>query len=76
MILDERRRTSLKLSEFLPGYTKEEELTCDLREQQSAAKAGYSPAGDVMLLETFKALRKGESEEPSEKHPTLAERIA
>jgi len=26
--------------------------------------------------ETFKALRKGEPEEPSEKHPSLAERIA
>ena len=29
----------------------------------------------LTLLETFKALRKGEPEEPSEKHPTLAERI-
>jgi hypothetical protein len=30
----------------------------------------------LTLLETFKALRKGEPEEPSEKHPSLAERIA
>jgi len=67
---------SLELSEFLPGYTKEEELACDLRGQQLAAKAGYSPAGMLTLLETFKALRKGEAEEPSEKHPSLAERIA
>ena len=66
---------SLELSEFLPGYTKEEELACDLNGQQLAAKAGYSPAGMLTLLETFKALRKGEPEEPSEKHPTLAERI-
>ena len=67
---------NLKLSEFLPGYTKEEELACDLKGQQLAAKRGYSPAGMLTLLETFKALRKGESEQPSEKHPTLAERIA
>jgi predicted Zn-dependent protease len=67
---------NLELSEFLPGYTKEEELACDLNGQQLAAKAGYSPAGMLTLLETFKALRKGESEEPSEKHPSLAERIA
>ena len=39
------------------------------------SEAGYSPAGNVTLLETFKALRKGASEEPSEKHPSLAERI-
>ena len=67
---------SLELGEFLPGYTKEEELACDLKGQQLASKAGYSPAGMLTLLETFQALRKGESEEPSEKHPTLAERIA
>ncbi|HEY3619592.1 MAG TPA: M48 family metallopeptidase, partial [Candidatus Sulfotelmatobacter sp.] len=66
---------NLELSEFLPGYTKEEELACDLNGQQLAAKAGYSPAGMLTLLETFKALRKGEPEEPSEKHPSLAERI-
>jgi predicted Zn-dependent protease len=65
-----------ELSEFLLGYTKEEELACDLHGQQLAAKAGYSPAGMLTLLETFKALRKGEPEEPSVKHPTLAERIA
>jgi predicted Zn-dependent protease len=67
---------NLELSEFLPGYTKEEELACDLNGQQLAAKAGYSPVGMLTLLETFKALRKGEPEEPSEKHPSLAERIA
>ena len=66
---------NLKLSEFLPGYTKEEELASDLNGQQLAAKAGYSPAGMLTLLETFKALRKGEPEEPSENHPSLAERI-
>jgi len=37
-----------------------------LQGQQLTAKAGYSPAGMLTLLETFKALRKGESEEPSE----------
>jgi beta-barrel assembly-enhancing protease len=67
---------NLELSEFLPGYSKAEELACDLHGQQLAAKAGYSPAGMLTLLETFKALRKGEPEQPSEKHPTLAERIA
>ena len=67
---------NLELSEFLPGYTKEEELACDLNGQQLAEKAGYSPAGMLTLLETFKALRKGEPEELSEKHPSLAERIA
>ena len=67
---------NLELGEFLPGYTKEEELACDLNGLQLAAKAGYSPAGMLTLLATFKALRKGEPEEPSEKHPSLAERIA
>jgi beta-barrel assembly-enhancing protease len=67
---------NLELNEFLPGYSKEEELACDLNGQQLAAKAGYSPAGMLTLLETFRALRKGEPEEPSEKHPSLAERIA
>lgn len=66
---------NLELSDFT-GYTKKEELACDLNGQQLAAKAGYSPAGMLTLLETFKALRKGEPEEPSEKHPSLAERIA
>ena len=65
----------VELSEFLPGYTKEEELACDLKGQQLAAEAGYSPAGMLTLLETFNALRKGASEEPSEKHSSLAERI-
>ena len=67
---------NLELSEFLPGYTKEEELACDLNGQKLAAKARYSPAGMLTLLETFKALRKGEPEELSGKHPSLSERIA
>jgi len=66
---------NLEVKEFFPGYTKEEELACDLNGQKLAEKAGYSPAGMLTLLETFKALRKGEPEEPSEKHPTLSERI-
>jgi predicted Zn-dependent protease len=66
----------LVVNEFSPGYTKEEELACDLNGQKLAAKAGYSPVGMLTLLETFKALRKGEPEEPSDKHPTLSERIA
>jgi beta-barrel assembly-enhancing protease len=66
----------LAVSEFFPSYTKGEELACDLNGQTLAAKAGYSPAGMLTLLETFKALRKGEPEEPSDKHPTLSERIA
>lgn len=67
---------NLEVNEFFPGHTKEDELACDLNGQKLAAKAGYSPAGMLTLLETFKALRKGEPEEPSEKHPTLSERIA
>jgi beta-barrel assembly-enhancing protease len=67
---------NLELSEFLPGYSKEEELACDLNGQKLAAKAGYSPAGMLTPLETFKALRKGEPEELSGKHPSLSERIA
>jgi len=72
----QKEMKNLELSEFLPGYTKEEELACDLNGQKLAAKAGYSPAGMLTLLETFKALRKGEPEELSEKHPSLSERIA
>jgi predicted Zn-dependent protease len=41
---------NLELSEFLPGFTKEEELACDLHGQQLAAQAGYSPAGMLTLL--------------------------
>jgi predicted Zn-dependent protease len=66
----------LRLRDFTGGYTKQEELACDLNGQKLAAKAGYSPAGMLTLLETFKALRKGEPEETSEKYPSLAERIA
>lgn len=72
----QKEMKDLKLAEFYPGYTKEEELACDLNGQLLAAKAGYSPAGMLTLLETFKALRKGEPEKASEKHPSLAERIA
>jgi predicted Zn-dependent protease len=50
-------------------------LRPDLNGQKLAAKAGYSPAGMLTLLETFKALSKGEPEARSEKHPTLSERI-
>jgi predicted Zn-dependent protease len=67
---------NLHVSEFFRGYTKEEELACDLNGQKLATKAGYSPVAMLTLLETFKALRKGEPEEPSEEHPTLSERIA
>ncbi len=66
----------LEVKEFFPGYTKEEELACDLNGQKLAAKAGYSPAGMLTLLETFKALSKGAPEEASDNHPTLSERIA
>ena len=66
---------NLKANDFFPGYTKEEELACDLNGQRLAAKAGYSPAGMLTRLETFKALSKGELGEPSEKHPTLSERV-
>ena len=65
----------LKVSDFFGSYTKQEELACDLNGQKLAAKAGYSPAGMLTLLETFKALRKGQAEPPSDKHPTLSERI-
>jgi predicted Zn-dependent protease len=66
----------LRVEDFYPGYTKQEELACDLNGQNLTAKAGYSPAGMLTLLETFKALQKGEPEKPSDKHPTLSERIA
>lgn len=66
----------LRVRDFFPGYTKQEELACDLDGQKLAASAGYSPAGMLTLLETFKALRKGQPEVPSEEHPTLSERIA
>ncbi len=64
------------VDDFFPGYTKQEELACDLNGQRLAAKAGYSPAGMLTLLETFQALGKGEAESPSAEHPTLSERIA
>jgi predicted Zn-dependent protease len=67
---------NLKVSEFFPGYTKQEELECDLNGQKLASRAGYSPAGMLTLLETFKALSKGQPEMPSQEHPTLSERIA
>ena len=38
--------------------------------------AAYSPAGMLTLLETLKALSKGQPEPPSKAHPTLSERIA
>jgi beta-barrel assembly-enhancing protease len=66
----------LKVKEFFPGYTKQEELACDLEGQKLAARAGYSPAGMLTLLETFKALSKGQPELPDDEHPTLSERIA
>ena len=66
----------LEVNDFFPGYKKEEELGCDLNGQKLAAKAGYSSAGALTLLETFTALLKGQPEEPSEEHPTLSERIA
>ena len=40
----------LEVNDFFPGYTKEEELACDLNGQKLAAKAGYSPAGALTLL--------------------------
>ena len=43
----------LQVSEFFPGYGREKELACDLNGQKVAAKAGYSPAGMLTLLETF-----------------------
>lgn len=67
---------NLKVSDFFPGYTKQEELACDLNGQKLAVKAGYSPAGMLTLLETFKALSKGQPEPPSKEHPTLSERIS
>lgn len=67
---------NLHVNEFFPGYGKEEELKCDLKGQRLAAKAGYSPAGMLTLLETFKALEHKAAEKPSEMRPTLSERIA
>jgi predicted Zn-dependent protease len=75
-LLKRKEMKDLELQEFSPGYSKQEELDCDLSGQKLAAQASYSPTGMLTLLETFKALRKGEPEHPSEKRPTLAERIA
>jgi predicted Zn-dependent protease len=72
----QKEMKNLEVNDFFPGYTKEEELACDLNGQRLAAKAGYSASGMLTLLETFQALRKGGPEEPSDKHPTLSERIA
>jgi predicted Zn-dependent protease len=74
-LMKQRGIENLQVSEFFPGYTKQEELACDLNGQKLAAKAGYSPAGMLTLLETFKALLKGQVEPPSGKHPTLSERM-
>ena len=43
-----------------------------LRKQERRTVVGKK----LTLLEAFKAIRKGEPAEPSEKHPSLAERIA
>jgi predicted Zn-dependent protease len=72
----EKGAQNLRVSDFFRSYTKQQELACDLNGQRLAAKAGYSPAGMLTLLETFKAIRKGQAELPSDKHPTLSERIA
>jgi beta-barrel assembly-enhancing protease len=72
----EKGAQNLRVSDFFRSYTKQQELACDLEGQKLAAAAGYSPAGMLTLLETFKALRKGEPEPPSEKHPSLSARIA
>ncbi len=71
----QRSAESLRVSEFFPGYTTQQELDCDLNGQKLAAAAGYSAAGMLTLLETFKAFQKGEPEPPSDNHPTLSERI-
>jgi predicted Zn-dependent protease len=75
-LTEQKEMKNLEVFQFFPSYTKEEELACDLNGQKLAAKAGYSSAGALTLLETFKALGKGKPEEPSDKHPTLSERIA
>ena len=75
-LLKTKSEAQIHVDDFYPGYTKQEELACDLTGQQLAARAGYSPAGMLTLLETFQALRKGEAEAPSDAHPTLLERIA
>ena len=75
-LTEQKNVKDLQVRDFFLGYTKEEELACDLNGQKLAAKAGYSPAGMLTLLETFNALRQGQSEEPSEKYPTVSERIA
>jgi beta-barrel assembly-enhancing protease len=72
----EKGAQNLRVSDFFPSYTKQQELACDLNGQKLAAKAGYSPAGMLTLLETFRALQKGKPEPPSADHPTLSERIA
>ncbi|HEV2987239.1 MAG TPA: M48 family metallopeptidase [Candidatus Angelobacter sp.] len=66
----------LQVSDFFSGYGREKELACDVNGQKLAAQAGYSPAGMLTLLETFKSLQRGSAEKVSQKRPTLAERIA
>lgn len=63
---------NLKVNDFFSGYGKTEELKCDLEGQKLAAKAGYSPAGMLTLLETFKALQRGPMQKTSERRATLS----
>lgn len=51
----QKDKNHLQVSEFFPGYGREKELACDLNGQKLAAKAGYSPAGMLTLLVTFKS---------------------
>lgn len=66
----------VQVSDFFSGYGRQKELARDLNGQELAAKAGYSPAGMLTLLERFKALQRRSVGQPSEKRPTLSERIA
>jgi len=52
----------LKPQDYYAHYTKREELACDLNGAQLAQAAGFSPNGMLTLLESFRALRKGEPE--------------
>jgi len=75
-LINKKRLDQIQVSDFFPGYGREDELASDLNGQKLAAAAGYSPAGTLTLLQTFEALRRGPPEERSDKRPTLSERIA
>ncbi|HEX8925485.1 MAG TPA: M48 family metallopeptidase [Terriglobales bacterium] len=65
----------LNVTDYFAHYSKAQELSCDRNGAILAQAAGYSPGGMLSLLETFKAMRKGEPETTFPDKLTLDERI-